>query len=95
LLCSFLLSHPAPTLHLSGCCGQQFWSSDEVVGDHLEYEEALGLGEIPEFQFGKPADGLGPAETFFDALAATLADLIARVPGCAAIDSGLAELVSL
>jgi hypothetical protein len=79
----------------SGGLGQQFWYPDEVAGDHLECEEAFGLGEAPELELCGTADGLGPAEAFFDAFAATLADLVALVPGGAAVDSGVAELARL
>ena len=77
----------------SGGHRQLHWYSDESVGDHPQCEEAIRPDEAPEPDAGSPADGLGPAETLFDAIAAASANGISLMPRGAAINEGLAHFL--
>jgi len=79
----------------SCACGNEFGDTDEIVGDHPDGEEGAGLGEAPNLEPGGSADGLGPAEGFLDALAATKAHGIARMPCGAEVNQGLAHAAGL
>ena len=80
----------------SACClarissgkSDEFWDADQVVGGDSEGEDSFNLGPASQFDLGKAAGFLHPAEDFFDALAAALADGVAGMAQCPLINRG-------
>ena len=61
----------------------------QVVGRQSEEGLCLHLGQSDEMGFAKPADGLRPAEYFFDALSDLQTDRVARMPGGSPINGAV------
>ena len=60
--------------------------SHQVVGGEGEGELEVDLGQAAVLEFAHASDGLGPAETFLDALADALAHGVATVTGGASVN---------
>ena len=75
--------------------GEELWQSDQIVGGGKEAEDGVGSGETFELEFGQSGAGFCPAEHFLDAFSTSLADLIAGMARCAAVDGALSPCAGL
>src|SRR5271165_2430134 len=70
----------------SSCRRQNFGYADQIVGSGCEHEEPFDQGATAMPGLAQAADGLDPAEWFFDPLALDGTDAIAGMAGGASID---------
>lgn len=88
--------HPAvwmgpfrPSCHSLGALRAQLRQGSqprEAVGGHRQRQKLVDLIQSSHHHLADRPDQLAPAEALLDALSLALADLVARVPRCAAID---------
>ena len=75
--------------------GDEFGQPDQVVGGGSQGEHPAGPVEPAMPGLGQPAGCLDLAEALLDALAQPQACGVARMPGGASVDPGLAPLAGL
>ena len=78
-----------------GLGGQQLWDADKVVGDDGEGEGGIDFRQTSQHGFGETSGLLHPAEDFFDAFSAALADRVSFMAQSTLVHGGLAGLAKL
>lgn len=86
--------HPRAARGGSGCSHPQGPHPNQVVDAQGQREVPSDLFLTDVTELAEDADGLEPAEDFLDALAGSLADVVARVPGGPAVDGRRAVALS-
>src|SRR6516165_12617309 len=70
----------------SSRCGQKLRDADEIVGGGRQHEEPFDQRLSAMACLAQPADGLDPAEGFFDQLTLDRTDAITGMAGGASVD---------
>src|SRR5262249_11018001 len=76
-------------------CRQKLGKTDQIIGRKRQDEDAIHPVAASQLDFGQASRTLDPAEDFFDAFAATLADVVATVTCGTRVDRRLAPLAGL
>lgn len=80
---------------LCGCCGDQFWHSDKVVGCDCESEDGGNSRSDPDFDLGEAGLRLDPTEHLLDAIPAAQADAVAGTLGGTTVNVSFADFTGL
>ncbi len=77
-----------------GLLGEEFWQSDEIVGDGEEGEYGVGFFASSDFELDQSGTGLGPTKDFLDTFSASQADLVAWMARGAAVSASQAYFIA-